>query len=244
MLGMAYDDLKALFLNCSIKYDSSQSHTRRLLARSAGIMASQGVQIDFQHVLDHDIPFGMVKDATKESGRAKDDWPAMQAKIMDADILVFGAPIWLGMKSSVAMLVIERMYAYSGDRNEKGQYLYYGKTAGAVITGNEDGVKACSMQILYAMQHIGYTIPPQADCGWIGEIGPGSSYGDVVEGSSVPVGYDNDFTYKNCTIMSWNLMHTARRLKDAGGLPTTGNRADHWAEDVNARDQDPERITF
>jgi hypothetical protein len=44
--------------------------------------------------------------------------------------------------------------------------------------------------------------------------------------------------------MSWNLMHTARALKDAGGLPTTGNRTDHWDEDPNARDQDPERTTF
>jgi multimeric flavodoxin WrbA len=241
-----YDDLKALYLNCSIKYDSSESHTRRLLARSAGIMDSQGVDVEVLHVLDHEIPFGMVKDATQpDSGsRPKDDWPGIQAKIMDADILVIGTPIWLGMKSSVAMLVIERMYAYSGDRNEKGQYLYYGKTGGCVVTGNEDGVKACSMDILYSLQHIGYTVPPQADCGWIGEAGPGASYGDVVEGSEVPVGYDNTFTLKNCTIMSWNLMHTARRLKDVGGLPTTGNRADHWDEDVNARDQDPERTAF
>ena len=41
------------------------------------------------------------------------------------------------------------------------------------ITGNEDGIKHCSMDILYAMQHIGYMIPPQADCGWIGAAGPG-----------------------------------------------------------------------
>ncbi len=237
-------DLKALFLNCSIKYDAAQSHTRRLMARSAGIMAAQGVDVEIVHVLEHDIAFGMVKDATKESGRARDDWPAIQDKIMDADILVIGTPIWLGMKASVSMLVIERMYAYSGDRNDKGQYLYYGKTAGCVVTGNEDGVKACAMQILYAMAHIGYTIPPQPDCGWIGEAGPGPSYGDVLPGADVPVGYDNTFTQKNCTIMSWNLMHTARRLKEAGGLPTTGNRADHWDEDVNARDQDPERTTF
>ena len=64
-------------------------------------------------------------------------------------------------------------------------------------------VSTTSAHILYAMQHIGYTIPPQADCGWIGEIGPGPSYGDVIEGSDVPVGYDSEFTYKNCTIMSW-----------------------------------------
>jgi len=239
-----FDDLKALLLNCSIKYDSTQSHTRRLLARSAGIMASQGVDVELLHVLDHEIAFGMVKDATQDDGRPRDDWPEIQRKIMDADILVIGTPIWLGMKASVCMLVIERMYAHSGDRNEKGQYLYYGKTAGSVVTGNEDGIKACSMEILYAMAHIGYTIPPQPDCGWIGEAGPGPSYGDVIEGRDVPIGYDNDFTMKNCTIMSWNLMHTARRLKDAGGLPATGNRADHWTDDVNATQQDPERTSF
>jgi multimeric flavodoxin WrbA len=239
-----FSDLKALFLNCSIKYDSTQSHTRRLLARSAGIMDSQGVDVELLHLLDHEIAFGMVKDATEDGSRPRDDWPQIQAKIMDADILVIGTPIWLGMKSSVTMLVIERMYAYSGDRNEKGQYLYYGKTGGCVVTGNEDGIKACSMQILYSLQHIGYTVPPQADCGWIGEAGPGSSYGDVIEGRDTPVGYDNAFTHKNCTIMSWNLMHTARRLKDAGGLPTTGNQADHWEEAVNALQQDPERADF
>jgi multimeric flavodoxin WrbA len=239
-----FEDLKALFLNCSIKYDAMQSHTRRLLARSAGIMASQGVDVEILHVLDHEVAFGMVKDATEDGARPRDDWPGIQAKIMDADILVIGTPIWLGMKSSVSMLVIERMYAYSGDRNEKGQYLYYGKTAGCVVTGNEDGIKASAMQILYAMAHIGYTIPPQPDCGWIGEAGPGASYGDVIEGRDAPVGYDNTFTLKNCTIMSWNLMHTARALKDAGGVPTTGNRADHWEEAVNARDQDPERQRF
>jgi len=238
-----FSDLRALFLNCSLKPEASESHTRRLLSRSAGIMASQDVSIEMLHVLEHDIAFGMVKDATEE-GRARDDWPAIQRKIMDADILVIGTPIWLGMKSSVAMLVIERMYAYSGDRNAKGQYLYYGKTAGCVVTGNEDGVKACSMDILYAMAHIGYTIPPQPDCGWIGEAGPGPSYGDVLDGQDTPVGYDNTFTLKNCTIMSWNLMHTARRLKDAGGLPTTGNMADRWDEAVNARDMDPERTEF
>jgi len=64
---------------------------------------------------------------------------------MEADILVIGTPIWLGVKSSVATLVIECMYAYSGDYNDKEQYAYYGKTAGCIITGNEDGVKHCAM---------------------------------------------------------------------------------------------------
>jgi multimeric flavodoxin WrbA len=134
------------------------------------------------------------------------------------------------------------MYASSGETNDKGQYLYYGKTAGCIVTGNEDGVKACSMDILYAMSHIGYTIPPQADCGWIGEVGPGPSYGDVVEGSDVPTGFDSDFTNQNCTFMTWNLMHTAAMLRANGGFPTDGNRAEDYQNFTNAADQSVDPI--
>ncbi len=235
---MAFDSLSALFLNCSIKYDASQSHTMKLVNRAAGIMREEGVDVEILHALDHDIAFGMEKDLGPQ-GRA-DDWPAIQEKIMAADIFVMGTPIWLGVKSSVATLAVERMYAYSGDRNDRGQYLYYGKTAGCIVTGNEDGVKACSMEILYAMSHIGYTIPPQADCGWIGEAGPGPSYGDVIEGSDVPAGYDNDFTNRNTTFMAWNLMHTAKLLRDAGGFPAKGNQPADWENVTNAADQNPE----
>jgi RNA polymerase sigma-70 factor (ECF subfamily) len=61
------------------------------------------------------------------------------------------------------------------------------------------------MNVLYSLQHIGYTIPPQADAGWIGEAGPGPSYLDPGSG-----GPDNDFTNRNTTFMTWNLMHLAR----------------------------------
>ena len=159
--------------------------------------------------------------------------------VLDADILVLGTPIWLGVKSSIATLAIERLYAYSGDRNEQGQYTYYGRAAGCVVTGNEDRAKAVAMETLYAFSHIGYTIPPQADCAWLGEAGPGPSYGDALEGTAVPAGYDNDFTNRNCTIMAWNLMHTARMLRDAGGVPALGNQPDRWQEVANATEVDP-----
>ena len=236
-----FSHLSALFLNCSLKYDPAESHTARLMERCAGIMRAEGVSVETVHALEHEIPFGMHPDMT-EHGRPRDDWPGIQAKIMAADIFVMGTPIWLGVKSSVATLAVERMYASSGETNDKGQYLYYGKTAGCVVTGNEYGVKACSMEILYAMSHIGYTIPPQADCGWIGEVGPGASYGDLVEGTSVPAGYDNDFTNKNSTFMSWNLMHTAAMLKANGGLPPEGNRSEDWHEYPNATEQHPDPV--
>ena len=233
-----FNGLEALFINCSIKNDKSQSHTQRLMNRVAGVMEQEGAHVEQIYALEHAIAFGMIKDGI-ETGQP-DDWPAIQAKIMAADILVLGTPIWLGVKSSVATLVIERMYAYSGDHNEKDQYLYYGKTAGCVVTGNEDGIKHCSMDLLYALQHIGYTIPPQADCGWIGEAGPGPSYGDTVEGSDTPVGYDNDFTNRNATFMAWNLLHMAKMLKDSGGIPATGNTTRGWEHVTNAKHQNPE----
>lgn len=236
-----FSDLKALFINCSIKKDESLSHTQRLLNRVAQVMEKEGLWVKQLYLLDHKVAFGMIKDGREEG--LEDEWPQIQKMIMAADILVIGTPIWLGAKSSVATLVIERMYAYSGDRNAKDQYLYYGKTGGCVVTGNEDGIKACARDILYCLQHIGYMIPPQADCGWIGEAGPGASYGDTeFEGKHFdpPVGYDNDFTNRNATFMAWNLMHTARMLKDNGGLPAIGNTTQGWQHVTNAKRQNPE----
>ncbi|HVK20602.1 MAG TPA: flavodoxin family protein, partial [Actinokineospora sp.] len=92
-----------------------------------------------------------------------------------------------------------------------------------LITGNEDGVKHCAMNVLYSLQHLGYTIPPQADAGWIGPAGPGPSYLDPGSG-----GPENDFTNRNTTFMTWNLLHMARMLKDAGGIPAHGNQRSEW----------------
>ena len=121
--------------------------------------------------------------------------------------------------------------------NSKGQGLYYGKVGGCIITGNEDGIKHCAMDILYALQHIGFTIPPQADCGWIGEAGPGPSYGDTSwhgEELTTPAGFDNEFTNRNTTYMAWNLMHMAKLLKEQGGIPAKGNTSDGWKQVSNA----------
>jgi multimeric flavodoxin WrbA len=92
-----------------------------------------------------------------------------------------------------------------------------------LITGNEDGVKHCAQNVLYTLQHIGYTIPPQADAGWIGEAGPGPSYLDPGSG-----GPENDFTNRNTTFMTWNLMHLARMLRAAAGIPAYGNIRAGW----------------
>jgi len=220
--GFEFSDLRALFLNCTLKPSGVQSHTEALIDVAAAIMAANDVATEVIRPVDYTIPPGVYPDMT-EHGFDKDDWPRLFEKVMAADILVIGTPIWLGEESSVCRSVIERLYGESGILNDKGQYLYYGKVGGCLVTGNEDGIKHCAMTVFYALQHLGYTIPPQADAGWIGEAGPGPSYADA--GSGGPA---NDFTQRNTTFMSWNLMHMARLLKDAGGMPAHGNQRSEW----------------
>jgi multimeric flavodoxin WrbA len=217
-----FSDLRALYVNCTLKPSPELTHTGGLMRISMEIMQRNGVAVDSVRAVDHDLAPGVWPDM-REHGAASDDWPELYERVEAADILVLGSPIWLGEKSSVCTRVIERLYGCSSLLNEHGQYAYYGKVGGCLITGNEDGIKHCSMNILYSLQHLGYTIPPQADAGWIGEAGPGPSYLD--EGSGGPA---NDFTNRNTTFMTWNVLHLARMLKDAGGLPAHGNQRSLW----------------
>lgn len=218
-----YDDLTAVYINCTLKRSPALSHTQGLMDRSIALMHKQGVTVENIRFVDHSVAVGVSPDM-REEGWEVDEWPELiWPKIEAADILVIGGPLWLGDNASVTRHLIERLYAMSGMTNELGQYVYYGKTGGALLTGNEDGVKHASMAILYSLQHIGFAIPPAADAGWIGEVGPGPSYLDPGSG-----GPENDFTNRNTTFMTWNLLHTARMLKDAGGFPAYGNLNDEW----------------
>jgi multimeric flavodoxin WrbA len=229
-----FGDLRATYINCTLKRAPELSHTEGLIDASAAIMMKHGVGVEVVRAVDHDIATGVYTDMT-EHGWASDEWPDIHRDVMASDILVLAGPIWLGDNSSVMKKVIERLYGGSGILNEQGQYAYYGKVGGCLITGNEDGIKHCSMNILYSLQHLGYTIPPQADAGWIGEAGPGPSYLDPGSG-----GPDNDFTNRNTTFMTWNLMHLARMLKDAGGIPAHGNQRSEWDAGARFDFQNPE----
>jgi multimeric flavodoxin WrbA len=201
---------------------------------SKRIMEKENVSVKEIRLIDHEVATGVYPDMT-ENGWEKDEWPELFKRIFDADILIIGTPIWLGEKSSEAQKLIERLYSMSGERNDKGQYLYYGKVGGCVITGNEDGAKHCAMGILYGLQHIGYSIPPQADCAWLGEVGPGPSYLDEEAHSS-----ENDFTNRNTTFMTYNLMHLAKMLKDQNGYPTYGNAIKDWQKGERWNFENPE----
>lgn len=235
-----FSNLSVMYVNSTLKKSPSTSHTSSLMDVSKRIMQNEKVKVDEIRLVDFEVANGVYPDMT-EYGGDKDEWPQLFKKIINADILIIGTPIWLGEKSSIAQKLKERLYAMSGQTNEKGQYLFYGKAAGC--TGNADGVKHCAMGILYSLQHIGYSIPPQADCGWIGEVGPGPSYGDTEwkgEKLASPVGFDSDFTNRNVTFMTYNLLHLASMLKKQDGYPNYGNSRKAWDDGSRWEFENPE----
>ena len=234
MKGTDVNGLRAIFFNGTLKRSPETSNTEGLLRASMKLMEEQGVHTELIRTIDHDIATGVYPDM-REQGWSNDEWPTLFEKVKQADIVVVCGPIWLGDNSSQTKKLIERLYANSADLNDKGQYIYYGKVGGAIITGNEDGVKHCAMNVLYSLQHIGFTIPPAADAGWIGAIGPGPSYLD--EGSGGP---ESDFTNRNITFMTYNLMHLARLLKESGGVPAEGNLPNVWKKGDHFGYENPE----
>lgn len=237
-----FTNLSAMYVNCTLKKSPETSHTDSLINVSKQIMRKEKVRIDEIRLVDFEVASGVYPDMTEHNWE-KDDWPMLFKRIINADILIVGSPIWLGEKSSIAQKLIERLYAMSGQTNDKGQYLFYGKVGGCIVTGNEDGIKHCAMGILYSLQHIGYSIPPQADCGWIGEVGPGPSYGDTEwQGKKLkqPVGFESDFTNRNTTFMTYNLLHLASMLKSNNGYSNYGNSRNDWDDGARWEFKNPE----
>jgi multimeric flavodoxin WrbA len=218
-----FDDLRLVIFNGTLKRSPEPSQTDGLLAIPRAILARTGVRVDEVRTVDHEIPPGVWPDM-REHGYDRDEFPAIYRDLVSpADMILLAGPIWLGDQSSQTRKIIERLYAYSSEVNAAGQWSYYGKVGGALTTGNEDGGKHVSAQLLYALQHIGLTVPPQSDAYWTGEAGPGPSYLDADSG-----GENNTWTTRNTVFMTWNMLHLARMLRDAGGIPAYGNSTHEW----------------
>src|SRR6476620_7700120 len=121
-----FSDLRALFVNCTLKRSPEVSNTQGLMDISMEIMRRNGVEVEGIRAVDHEIATGVWPDMT-EHGWERDEWPQLFEKVMAADILVLGMSIWLGEKSSVATQIVERLYGNSHLLNDAGQYAYYGR---------------------------------------------------------------------------------------------------------------------
>lgn len=209
-------ELKAVLLNCTIKKSPAVSNTQALMDKVIEILESQDVRCESVRVVDYNVPFGVSSD--EGDG---DEWPLILDKLLAADIIIVGTPIWFGVRSSVCQMVIERLDGTYNSTNHVGQYPLYNKVGGVVVTGNEDGAHDAASNTLFNLSHLGLTIPPNADTYWLGEAGPGPSY---IEAG----GENHPYTQKTTKWMAHNVVHLARMLKNAGGIPPEGNTVPGW----------------
>ena len=108
-----FSDLRALFINCTLKRSPEVSNTQGLADISMEIMRRNGVTVEPIRAVDHDIATGVWPDMT-EHGWATDDWPRdLRAGAWPPTSSCCCTPIWLGEKSSVCTQVIERLYGNS-----------------------------------------------------------------------------------------------------------------------------------
>ena len=145
--------------------DRPDESSSELLAREVlAELANHDVEGEVVRVVDHGVKFGVTTDEGDGDG-----WPAIRAKLMDAQILLVATPIWLGQPSSVCKLVLERLDAELSETDEQGRLSTYGKVAAVAVVGNEDGAHHVTAEVLQALNDVGFTAAASASTYWMGE---------------------------------------------------------------------------
>ena len=195
--------MKAIAINCTLKAKADQSSsTDRMISTLAGELANHGVElVETVRVASLDIRPGV----TSDEGPG-DDWPDLRRRILAADMLIFGTPIWLGQLSSVAKRVLERMDAFLGETDDRGRMPSYGKIAVAAIVGNEDGAHSVTASLFQALNDEGWTIPAGGACYWVGEAMQQKDFKDLGE---IP-----EAVAQTARMLASNAAHLARLLKE------------------------------
>jgi multimeric flavodoxin WrbA len=194
--------LTALGLNCTLKASGATSSTDKLLREVLSELDKYEISGEIVRVVDFNIKPGV----TSDEGPG-DEWPALRKKILAADVLVFGTPIWLGQPSSVAKRVMERMDAFLGETDSNKRMPPFGKVAVVAIVGNEDGAHHCHAEIFQALNDVGFTLAPGAGTYWVGQAMGSTDYKDL----ETP--YEK--TVQTTRMLASNAAHLANLLKSA-----------------------------
>jgi multimeric flavodoxin WrbA len=194
------DSLTCLALNCTLKAEGP-SNTDLLLRQTLDALTAHDVTGEVVLVAAHDVQPGV----TSEAQGPGDGWPALRERVLAADVLLLGTPIWLGNPSSVCKRVLERMDAFISETDDEGRMLTFGKVAGVVVTGNEDGAHNVAAQLYQGLSDVGFTIPANAVTYWVGEAMGSVDYGDLDE---TPQKVE-----QTTRTMATNLAHVARLLR-------------------------------
>jgi multimeric flavodoxin WrbA len=167
--------LKAIAFNGTLKSSGGDpSSTNRLLALIADGLKKHGIDSDVIRLADHNILPGV----TSDEGEG-DAWPAIREKLLAADILVVGTPIWMGQTSSVTKRALERMDAFLSETDDQGRMVSYGRVAAVAVVGNEDGAHNVSADVYQALNDVGFTIPANAVAYWVGEAMGSTNFVDL-----------------------------------------------------------------
>lgn len=192
--------MRATVLNCSLKTSDQPSNTQALAEVVIGALRAEGVEVESVRLADLSIPPGVESDLG-----GGDQWPLVRQRLVSTQILVVATPTWVGRPSSLAQRMIERMDAMLSETDDDGVPVAYGRVAGVVVTGNEDGAHHVISEVAGALGDIGYTIPGQAWTYWNRGPGPGPEYGDTDEG--------HEWSHKTGRAMASNLVAVARALQ-------------------------------
>jgi len=194
--------LKAIAFNATLKASGGEpSSTDRMLALIASAMSKDGVETETIRLADFNIKPGVSSD--EGDG---DDWPAIRQKVLDADILILGTPIWLGQPSSVSKRALERMDAFLEETDDAGRMVSYGRVAAVAVVGNEDGAHHVCAELYQALNDVGFTIAPNAVAYWVGEAMGSTNFSDL---EHIP-----ETVTKAVDMLARNTVHLARLTKE------------------------------
>lgn len=192
--------MRALALNCTLKTGGTESSCDKLLGEVLAALGRHGVDGEVIRVVDWNVRPGVLSDLGED-----DDWPAIRAKVLAADILLLGTPIWLGHPSSVCQRVLERLDAFLGETDDQGRLVSYGRVAVMAVVGNEDGAHHAVAEMSQALNDVGFSIPASGNTYWVGEAMHGTDYKDL-DSTPDPVARTTD-------TLARNAVHLARLLK-------------------------------
>jgi multimeric flavodoxin WrbA len=195
--------LTAVAINCSLKRSNGEdSSTDKMIGLLVSELKKKGVAFtETIRIADHEVKPGV----TSDEGEG-DEWPDVRRRILAADILIFGTPIWLGQASSIAQRVLERMDAFLSEADDAGRMTSYSKVAVLAVVGNEDGAHHVSAQLYQGLNDTGWTIPAAAVSYWVGEA---MGKTDMIDLPQIP-----DKVQETAAMVASNAAHLAALLKE------------------------------
>lgn len=194
--------LSAFAINCTLKASPQASSCEKLLDQTLLALERHGARGEQVRAVDFNIEPGVTSD--EGSG---DDWPGIRERILAADIFILGSPVWLGHPSSVCQRVLERLDAFLGELDDDGRMVSYGRVAGVVAVGNEDGAHHICAELYQGLNDVGFTLAANACTYWVGEAMHGTDFKDL-PAPPEPVRKATDALALNC-------IHLARLLQQS-----------------------------